>query len=378
MLLSVGVGSGVWWMKNHDVEFQENFLASFTGSEGNLSRIGGTKESNTVTLVAFGDMMLDRYVWTLMQRNGLDYPFVYFPELLDSMLTDPTTQERITQDFLFANLEGPISNTDYVNPGTAMIFNFRPEVVEVLQKYGFNVFNIANNHSYDMGADAAEQTRTYLSAGGIAYFGEAKGITENSIWRTEANGVTLTFIGFNDTLSDQLDLDAATALIQSVEDTSDFTIVSIHWGVEYRITPTADQIETAHAFIDSGADVILGHHPHVVETSEWYNGPDGTPRPIYYSLGNFVFDQYFQQNVQEGLGLTITLKKTESSSGETTVEAITISTDNADSGISNSATSSLQITVRETPFDIVKSQVKKRGILKLLMSWGGSRTTHSE
>jgi len=344
LLLSVGVGSGVWWMKNHEVdlfkaESQENSLKTLTRMDGIPSRSGAMGATGTVTLVAFGDLMLDRYVWTLMQRNGLDYPFVYFPELLDSMLTDPETGERLTQDFLFANLEGPISDTNYVNPGTAMIFNFRPEVVEILQKYGFNVFNIANNHSYDMGDDAATQTRTYLSEAGIAYFGEAKGITENSLWRTEANGVTLTFIGFNDTLSDQLDLDAATALIQSVEDTSDFTIVSIHWGVEYRITPTDDQVKTAHAFVDSGADVILGHHPHVVETSEWYNGPDNTPRPIYYSLGNFVFDQYFQQNVQEGLGLTITLKKTPNELESSGVNLI---------------------TVRETPFDIVKSQVKKR------------------
>ncbi len=297
---------------------QLNFLDRFFGE----SKI---RDYEPVTIVAFGDLMLGRYVWTLMQENGHDYPFEYFPELLESMDPDP--------DFLFANLEGPISDANYTNPGTAMTFNFRPDIIPILQKYGFNLLNLANNHAYDMGDYGATQTRLNLTNAGIHHFGHAKEIREETTWTTEVNDTTLTFLGFNDSVYDHLDYTAATDLIRSHEETADFTIVSIHWGTEYRTTPTPSQTEHAHAFIDAGADIIIGHHPHVIESSEWHIGPDG-PRPIYYSLGNFVFDQYFQQNVQEGLGLTITLQKSPQSSTSNTIQ------------------------VSETVFDLLKSRPK--------------------
>lgn len=266
------------------------------------------RDYEPIQIVAFGDMMLDRYVWTLMQRNGHDYPFEFFPELLAEM-TASDTGETIESDFLMANLEGPISNSDYVNPGTAMVFNFRPEVIPVLQKYGFNLFNLANNHAYDMGQYGVDQTRTRLAEAGIHYFGDAREIRAETAWITTVNDTKIAFVGFNDTVQNRLDYVAATELIATLEYEADFIIVSIHWGTEYRENPTETQIENAHTFVDAGADVILGHHPHVIENSEWYEGPDGVSRPIYYSLGNFIFDQYFQKNVQEGLGVSLTLKK---------------------------------------------------------------------
>lgn len=301
------------------------------------SKDGGTEP---IVMVAFGDMMLDRYVWILMQKNGLDYPFEYFPALLESMLTTPEGERLPDSDFTFANLEGPISDSPYVNPGTAMIFNFKPEVVPTLQKYGFNLFSLANNHAYDMGAEGAQQTRDYLAQGGINYFGDARAIGENTAWITTVKGTTLTFIGFNDTVQDHLDYEAANELIRSHEATSDFTIVSIHWGIEYRLTPSSEQVEHAHGFVEAGADVILGQHPHVIqyvegEPVEWVEGPDGT-RPVYYSMGNFIFDQYFQKEVQEGLGVTLVLKKAATPDEKDTIE------------------------VQETVFDILESQPQTR------------------
>ncbi len=290
-----------------------------------------------ITIVAFGDLMLDRFVWTLMQRNGLDYPFEYFTELLSSMGVAPES----APDFLFANLEGPVSDTPYVNPGTAMVFNFRPDVIPILQKYGFNLFSIANNHAYDMGEKGVRQTRERLSEAGIHWVGESKGIARESQWTTTVKSTTLTFFAFNDTLRDRLDFDQAATLIRAAEkgrenkEGADFTIVSIHWGVEYNQTPTQKQVENAHKLVDAGADIILGHHPHVIQSHEWYTGPDG-PRPIYYSLGNFIFDQYFSKAVQEGLGLTLTLQKS------------------TDPKLPDT------ITVKETVFDIMRSQVQPR------------------
>lgn len=310
-----------------------------------------------VTLVAFGDLMLDRFVWTLMQRNGLDYAFEHFPELLESMGVSPPgllppVPSVPTIDFLFANLEGPISDTPYVNPGTAMVFNFRPDVIPILKKYGFNLFSIANNHAYDMGEKGVRQTRERLSEAGIHWVGESKGIAAESQWTTRCGKAatlspctTLTFFAFNDTLQNRLNFEEAAALIRQAETDADFTIVSIHWGVEYNKTPTQKQVENAHKLVDAGADLILGHHPHVIQKpanstpneygtmfAEWYSS-----RPIYYSLGNFIFDQYFSKAVQEGLGLTITFQKS------------------TDAQVPNT------IDVKETVFDIVRSQPRPGG-----------------
>jgi gamma-polyglutamate biosynthesis protein CapA len=279
------------------------------------------RDYQPIEIVAFGDLMLGRYVWTLMQQNGHDYPLEFFPELLEEMNPNP--------DFLMANLEGPISEANYINPGTAMVFNFRPEVIETLQKYGFNLLGLANNHAYDMGQYGVDQTRTRLAEDGIHYFGDAQQIRTETTWVTTIHDTSLAFVGFNDTVQDYLDYSAANNLITELESEADFTIVSIHWGSEYRETPTEDQIQQAHDFIDAGADVILGHHPHVIEDYEWYDG-----KPIYYSLGNFVFDQYFQANVQEGLGVTLTLQKFPD--GTKTIQT------------------------KETVFDIISSQVKLR------------------
>lgn len=335
------VTEGTFWLKSS--------LSGVLPDEGNPAATA-SKEAGTepIVLVAFGDMMLDRYVWTLMQQNGLDYPFEHYPELLESMLTTPEGERLPDPDFTFANLEGPISDSPYVNPGTAMVFNFKPEVIPTLQKYGFNLFSLANNHAYDMGVDGAQQTRDYLAAAGLNYFGDALALNENTAWTTTTKGTTLTFLGFNDTVQDHLDYDAATELIRSYEATSDFTIVSIHWGIEYRTVPTSEQVEHAHGFVQAGADVILGQHPHVIEyasfdaIADWAEGPDGS-RPVYYSMGNFIFDQYFQKEVQEGLGLTITLQKAPTPEEENTVE------------------------VQETIFDILKSQpqIRRTGLAKM-------------
>ncbi|HCW32338.1 MAG: capsule biosynthesis protein, poly-gamma-glutamate synthesis protein (capsule biosynthesis protein) [Candidatus Peregrinibacteria bacterium GW2011_GWE2_39_6] len=338
-----------FWRAGSQVFLLETFIPS------TFDKTYKQQDPASITLVAFGDMMLDRYVWTLMERYGHDYPFQYFPELLASMLiTDSETSESDLStsktnsnslslnppDFLLANLEGPISDSTYVNPGTAMIFNFKPAVVETLKKYGFNLLNLANNHAYDMGPEKANQTREYLAQAGINFFGDAQRINENTAWQTEIKGMKFTFLGFNDTTIDHLDYQTATNLIKSFDETSDFLIVSIHWGTEYRTNPTQTQIDHAHAFVEAGADVILGHHPHVIEyidhsPVEWFLGPDGL-RPIYYSLGNFIFDQYFQANVQEGLGVVLKFQK-----------------------IANSDVPDL-ITTAETVFDLKKSQVKAR------------------
>jgi poly-gamma-glutamate synthesis protein (capsule biosynthesis protein) len=311
----------------NEMGYGEAEEAVFLDTEWNQKR----RDNEPVTIVAFGDLMMGRYVRQLMNSHGLDYPLEYFPELLQHMLQDGDNTLVEEPDFIFANLEGPITDKPYVNPGTAMVFNFKPDVVEPLKKYGINLVTLANNHAYDMGADGVAQTRVNLAENGIHHFGDSKGLRPETTWTTTLNETTITFFGLNDTLKDRLDFQEVSDHIAGAEEEADFTIVAIHWGTEYKHTPTTKQVEQAHAMVDAGADMIIGHHPHVIQTDEVYHGA-----PIYYSLGNFIFDQYFQDDVQEGLGLTITLKK------------------------SLDARHPNEIKVKETIFDIIKSQVKVR------------------
>ncbi|MFA6521905.1 MAG: CapA family protein, partial [Candidatus Gracilibacteria bacterium] len=94
------------------------------------------------------------------------------------------------------------------------------------------------------------------------------------------------------------------AEIKKVRPESDFIVILPHWGVEYARKPTVGQIKEARMFIDAGADLIIGTHPHVIETIEEYKG-----KYIFYSLGNFIFDQYFSVDTMQGLAVGASLKK---------------------------------------------------------------------
>jgi poly-gamma-glutamate synthesis protein (capsule biosynthesis protein) len=103
---------------------------------------------------------------------------------------------------------------------------------------------------------------------------------------------------------DQVDVENLKKLLREMEEKTDLTIVFVHWGEEYRTVHTDAQELLAHVLIDSGADAIIGHHPHVVEDVDEYRG-----KPIFYSLGNFIFDQYWGPEVEEGYAVRVTLKK---------------------------------------------------------------------
>jgi poly-gamma-glutamate synthesis protein (capsule biosynthesis protein) len=264
-----------------------------------------TKEepADPISFLFTGDIMLGRYIATLRDENGGDFPFTYMPELLEAAELELNDE----LDFVVGNLEGPVTDSDYTNPGTAMIFNFDPEVVpQQLKDAGFTTLSMANNHTLDMGVDGVTQTYNYLTAAGLGAYGHPDTPTgEFSTITYTLEGKTITFLGLNDAVI-SLDEEAAIAEVQRLNEETDFLIVSIHWGVEYLET-APENIETlARKLVDAGADFIHGHHPHRVQNNEDYNGA-----PIYYSLGNFVFDQYWSDYTQEGQVVLLQLIPTE-------------------------------------------------------------------
>lgn len=264
-------------------------------------------EQAELRVLAFGDMMLGRYVRTLMDRNGHDYPFVMMPKL-DEMYLD---EDGDGPDIIFGNLEGPIKGDGYKHP-TAMVFGFPEYVTDVLADEGFDVLSIANNHALDQGWEGRDSTIAALEGASLGWCGHPTEGDLGSVYfggeveRDDDEVAKSDFaIACFNTAIYRTDFDGMVELVKDLRPRVGILLVSIHWGNEYqhRASPNL-QVARAHRLIDAGADFIIGHHPHVVQNFEIYND-----RFIFYSLGNFIFDQYWAKNVQEELALGIAFAK---------------------------------------------------------------------
>jgi poly-gamma-glutamate synthesis protein (capsule biosynthesis protein) len=196
------------------------------------------------------------------------------------------------------NLEGPVSSTPVVqdlNP-TSLIFNFPPQTVSALKYLGINGVSLANNHTQNAGLAGLDTTRKLLSSSGIQTIGGPDPEDVYQIATFSGTGLNLVVIGIN-TFSGTPDLMGLIKQIKSVKNNR--LLIFPHWGSEYAAVHNGLQQSLARAWIDAGADLVVGSHPHVVEDSEVYKG-----KPIYYSLGNLVFDQNFSNQTQQGLVLT--------------------------------------------------------------------------
>lgn len=261
-------------------------------AEESINKAAGDPEEKEITpsisVLVLGDLMLDRYVRTTIQKKGLEYIFANIERFL------------IGSDLVLANLEG--SFTDFApNPDSnSLKFTFDPKLIPELKKLGFNFFNLANNHALDFGATGFAQSKDYLKKNNLDYFGDPKNSADISIIKN-IRGLKIGFVGFN---SFGRKIDSALEEIKSIKEKADIVAVYIHWGSEYNENFTNNQQDQAHAIIDAGADVIFGSHPHVVEPIEEYKG-----KIIFYSLGNFVFDQLFSEKTQQELAVGAVFEK---------------------------------------------------------------------
>lgn len=254
------------------------------------------EERNTIVLFG-GDMMFDRSIRQHIEKQGINYIF----SELNTIFSEA--------DIVVANLEGPITDNDSVSvnsePGSTrnFIFTFSPEITSLLKQNNM-IVNIGNNHIANFGDDGITQTKKYLTQENIPYFGDT-GLEDSSQERIlfhTANNKNLVFINYNQFTSE--------GLIHALEDISfsktenNIVIVYTHWGNEYNPIANTVTQNQAHQFIDAGADVIIGSHPHVIQQKEIYKD-----KVIYYSLGNLVFDQYFSQETKEGLLVKMSISK---------------------------------------------------------------------
>ncbi len=299
------------------ITFTLLFLTAFVGaSQSYMKEVleeikisGSPPLSSSVHLSFVGDIMLDRGVKGKVNRYGKgDYHFIFENA---AFLKEP--------DLMFANLEGPVSARG-ANVGSIYSFRFDPIVLSVLKDVGFDVLSMANNHIGDWGRLALEDTITLGQENGFDMVGGGMGYQDAkkpSVY--EVSGIKVAYLGFSDFttgLVSASDSDSLRAGVLSASDPniatiisdaaaqSDILIVSYHFGDEYQSLSNNRQKHLAHLAIDSGADIVAGHHPHVEEEVEEYNGG-----VIAYSLGNFVFDQNFSKQTMQGMKLDVIVSK---------------------------------------------------------------------
>lgn len=264
--------------KNDDVEVTSVVMGYYSSQKSNTSY-----EASTSFVIA-GDAMFDRDVWNFYNKKGLKTIF-------DNFGTRPF---RGT-DLSLLNLEGPISSSEITETRSReiMSFNFSPLIPSVLNYINVNTVSLANNHTNNARDSGFQNTKGVLEKANINYFGQPVGLNDDSISRIEGP-IPISIIGIM-ALSN-FDEQLLESKIKEEKTLNRFVIIYPHWGEEYKEKHVASQKNFASSWIKAGADLIVGSHPHVVEDFELINN-----KPVVYSLGNFVFDQYFSQETQEGL-----------------------------------------------------------------------------
>ncbi len=259
-----------------------------------LSRVSGPiqerAENRNVSITFLGDMMFDRHIREMAKKSGYD-----------ALLKDP---ENIlgSSDVVVGNLEGPITGSPSRSVGSVFgsadnyIFTFDPEAARFLYDKNIRVVNIGNNHILNFGVEGLAQTKDFLQLANVGYFGAVRDDSEEDTVRIVRPGVSISVINYNQ--FSEVPIARTIDHIGRERARSDIVIVYTHWGIEYETHSSESQREKAHNFIDAGADMVIGSHPHVVQEKEIYH-----EKMIYYSLGNAIFDQYFSSETRRGLAV---------------------------------------------------------------------------
>ncbi len=264
-------------------------------------------EEEKITLYFVGDIMLDRGVLHYIKKNNnWSWSFLKIADELEKA------------DLVFGNLESMISDKGHDLGG---LYSFRapPETLQGLIDSHFDIVSVANNHSFDYGVQAFSDTLERLEKANILYMGggfdkeEAHSVKIKDIYNTKIGFLGYTSVGSPGWQAKEnipgiawIDINSLDILrrdIQKAKQESDILIVSFHFGIEYKKEPSQEQIILAESALDYGADIIVGHHPHVVQSLE--KKEQGI---IAYSLGNFIFDQYFSQETMQGAILRVIIK----------------------------------------------------------------------
>jgi len=260
-----------------------------SGSAAGASPSAGPQEPPPVRVVSGGDVMPDRSVEQYANANGAEAVFEDIARVFKK------------GDAAWVNLEGVTSTLG--SPKTEKTYTFEgpPSFAPALAGAGVNVVTMGNNHSVDYGRAALRDTIRRLEKEGVQVVGAGKDLEDAHAPAivTTSSGATVGFLGYSDVWWPGFEAtDSHAGVAQAFNDLGrmkrdikalaaqvDYVVVGYHWGYEYQHYPVGQQTKEAHAAIDAGADLVIGHHPHVLQGFETYKR-----RLIAYSLGDLVFD----------------------------------------------------------------------------------------
>lgn len=253
------------------------------------------KEDNLFKATFVGDIMMTRSIEQVGERKGYEYFFENVSHLWKN------------SDYVLGNLENAVLEIDESNYNKAdkeIHLATKPKAVDAIKDSGFDIVSLANNHTADYSREGVLSTINVLKDIDIKYIGAGENIKEAIKYDiTEVNGIKIATIAISDVVprsasatSEQPGIlstyyDGYIEIINKASKETDITIVVSHWGEEYTLESASNrQSELAKSFINAGADIVIGGHPHVLQPIELYK--DGI---IFYSLGNFIFDQGFSR-----------------------------------------------------------------------------------
>jgi len=279
-------------------------LSGASAIKATQNLVSETPVAPELTLGFVGDIMLDRSVRIRVNKNlSGDYNKLFEHA---AFLKTP--------DITFANLEGPVSDKGR-DVGSIYSFRHDPAIIPAMKNAGIDIVSFANNHVGDWSEFAFKDSIERLRAEGMLICGAGMTQTEaETPTIIEESGIRIGFLCFSDVGPNWLQAsgEAPGILIASDPHFEDIVrnaaqdvsalVVSFHFGDEYEPVHNIRQEALATRAVDAGADLIVGHHPHVVQDIDHYNGA-----PILYSLGNFIFDQYFSPETMRGLFVTTKL-----------------------------------------------------------------------
>jgi len=254
------------------------------GFENNKFMEKIVEEQPEITIFTTGDVMLGRTVMIkAYERENYLFPF------------EKVADEMRDADITFFNLENPVmENCPYHSSGYT--FCARSKMLDGLVFSGVDVVNLANNHILNYGNKGFEETRQHLGERNILATGTGELII------IERRGVVFGFLGFDKAQQTNPKLTQAEIdLVRGSDMQVDVLIVSMHWGVEYQDKALPGVRTLAKEIVGYGADLIVGHHPHWVQDWEFIDG-----KPVFYSLGNFIFDQMWSEETKKGLAVKLT------------------------------------------------------------------------
>lgn len=245
-----------------------------------------TEPGERVLIHFAGDTIFSSKVADKLEKEGYDYPYRYVKELFQN------------DDLSIVNLETPVTDGGTAAENKTFVFKSSPKALPEMAKAGIDAVNLANNHTLDQGTEGLLDTIEHLKQNGVHYFGAGKNSKDAyAPVYIDRNGIKIAICGFtrvipeshwaagkNPGVAAAYDSTLAVKSIKTARKNADLVLVVAHWGKERSTKLEEHQTELARAFIDAGADLVVGGHAHVLQGLEQYKG-----KWIAYSTGNFIF-----------------------------------------------------------------------------------------